>query len=73
MKISITKWGQFHEQIPDEVHDQMSQAPVTDGSGYIRDNLQLSISLLEEAGSGQPPLMGPGHKTWKEIDALVSS
>ncbi|OQX28573.1 MAG: ABC transporter substrate-binding protein [Spirochaeta sp. LUC14_002_19_P3] len=37
-------------QVPEEVFTQEYQPPVTDGSGRIREQIQLATSLLEEAG-----------------------
>ncbi|MCK5374049.1 MAG: ABC transporter substrate-binding protein [Alphaproteobacteria bacterium] len=40
-------------KIPDEVFTDVYKAPVTDGSGNNRSNLQAGIKLLEEAGYTQ--------------------
>jgi len=40
----------FRGKIPDEVFTQSYKAPVNDGSGSNRKNLQAGISLLEKAG-----------------------
>jgi len=37
-------------QVPDEVFTQVFKAPVTDGSGMIRDKQLQALALLEEAG-----------------------
>jgi microcin C transport system substrate-binding protein len=40
----------YRGRIPDEVFTKEYQAPKTDGSGKIRDNLKKAVGLLEEAG-----------------------
>ncbi|WP_338473639.1 extracellular solute-binding protein [Pseudomonas sp. MS646] len=37
-------------QVPDEVFDQVFEAPKTDGSGVIRDKQLQALALLEQAG-----------------------
>jgi microcin C transport system substrate-binding protein len=40
----------FRGEIPDEVFTTVYEAPVTDASGWPRDNLRKAFALLEEAG-----------------------
>jgi microcin C transport system substrate-binding protein len=42
--------GKYKGDIPDEVFTSVYQAPKTDGSGNIRDNMRQALRLLEEAG-----------------------
>jgi microcin C transport system substrate-binding protein len=41
---------QFRGRIPDEVFTNIFKAPVTDGSGNLRENLRIAAQLLDEAG-----------------------
>ncbi len=52
-------------KIPDEVFNKSYKAPVTDGSGNIRQNLRTAIKLLEEAGYTQLNKEGIRYKTLK--------
>lgn len=40
----------FRDQLPEAVFTQLYQAPKTDGSGHIRDNLRKGVELLQQAG-----------------------
>ena len=40
----------YRDQLPEEVFTQEYTVPTTDGSGQIRENLQIAVMLLEEAG-----------------------
>ncbi len=50
-------------KIPDRVFTEEYKAPVTDGSGNLRDNLRTGIALLEKAGYTQINKDGVRFKT----------
>lgn len=54
------------DQIPPRVFTDIYQAPVTDGSGNIRNNLRVGIKLLEEAGYTELNEEGIRYKTLED-------
>ncbi len=56
----------FKDKIPEEVFTESYKAPVSDGSGNNRKNLQAGIKLLEKAGYTELNDNGVRYKTMKD-------
>ncbi|WP_305857280.1 extracellular solute-binding protein [Balneatrix alpica] len=65
----------LREQVPAEVFSQVYQAPTSDGSGNIRNNLRQALSLLKEAGwtMEQGKLVNQASKAPFQFEILLYS